>query len=92
MPETIDAVKKIEDALALGFTLSAALPLVLGRSLSAFADEFGHSRSEMSMCLSFYGGRIYEAIRADLSRETGIPRETLDSWIERRAVAVEPAA
>lgn len=84
MSESADPVKKVEGALALGFSLGDALQLVLGRSLSSFGAEHGHSPSEVSMCIRFYEGRVYDEIRQNLVQATGIPREALDAWIESK--------
>src|SRR5690606_38054202 len=83
MSPSADSVKKVENALSLGFSLAEALQLVLARPLSAFGAEYGHSPSEVSMCIRFYDGRVYDGIRTNLSRATGVPRELIDAWIER---------
>jgi hypothetical protein len=77
-----DPVKRIEDALVLGFSLSEAVQKVLGRPLAAFARDHGYRQSEVSMCLGRYPGRVYAGIRSDLARELGIDRRELDRLID----------
>ena len=77
-----DPVKRIEDALRLGFRLSEAVQKVLGRPLASFARERGHRESEVSMCLGGYPGRTYGRIRDDLAGELGISRRALDRLID----------
>ena len=76
------AVKRLEAALELGFSVSEAVQKALGRSLTQWAEEHGHRQSEVSMCLGGYPGRIYGAIRDDLAAELGIDRGDLDRLID----------
>ena len=84
MRHTNDAIKLIEGSLALGFSLSEAVQRALGGSLADFARESGHSRSAVSMCLSFYDGRVFATVREDLASALGVPREYLDRIIEEQ--------
>lgn len=83
MPQSSEAVKRIEAALDLGFPLSDAVNRVLGRSLASFAREHGYRESEVSMCLRGYAGRVYGDLRDDLASELGIERQDLDRLITR---------
>lgn len=91
MHDTRDAVKLIEASLALGFSLSEAVQRALGRSLSEFARERGHSRSAVSMCLTHYQQRVFGNVRDDLADELSVPREYLDRLIEQQAAAAQAA-
>lgn len=91
MRRTPEAVKVIQGALALGFSLSEALQRVLGCSLSAFGAENGFSPSEVSMCVRFYEGRVYPEIREKLAERLATSRETIDELIESAAAGRIPA-
>ena len=82
MPHEGEAVKRIEAAMSLGFSVSEAVQKALGRHLSQFAEEHGHRQSEVSMCLGGYPGRTYGTIRDDLSGALGIERAELDALID----------
>lgn len=91
MPQGPEAVKLVEGALALGFSLSEAIQRALGCSLSAFAADIGVGRSEVSMCLNKYEGRIYEQIREALAQRLGVDRSQVDAWIDGEPAAEEVA-
>jgi hypothetical protein len=81
MPHGTEAVKVIDGALALGFSLSEAVQRALGRTLTAFAADKPYSVQSVSMCLAAYEGRVYPEIRDDLCAELEIPREYIDGRI-----------
>lgn len=93
MPRGTEAIKVVEGALALGFSISEAVQRALGTTLTAFAGE-RFAVQEVSMCLRNYGGRVYPEIRDALSETLDIPREYLDRLIEEQAAktATEGAA
>lgn len=82
MPATDAVVKRIRALVGLGLTTSEAFQKALGRTLVQFAEEYGHRASEVSMCLNAYPGRIYTAIRDDLARDLGVPRDEIDRLID----------
>ncbi len=90
MPGERNPVKVVEGALALGFTLSEAMQRALGRTLSAFGQEFGHSPSEVSMCVRRYEGRIYPDIRESFARALRVDRAKVDEWIDAQVAETEP--
>ena len=84
MARGTEAVKVIEGALTLGFSLSEAIQRALSGSLSSFAFGKPYSVQSVSMCLAFYEGRIYSQIREDLCAALDLPREYLDRLIEKK--------
>lgn len=89
MADTRETVKLIEASLALGYSLSETVQRALGRSLSEFGRERGHSRSAVSMCLTNYQGRVFGNVRDDFAEALDIPREYLDRLIEQEAGRAE---
>lgn len=82
MPSESDAVKRLQAALDLGFSLSEAVFRTLGQTQSAWAEDHGVRQSEVSMCLGGYPERPYGAIRDALCDDLGIPRSDLDRLID----------
>lgn len=85
MSQGNDAVKIVEGALELGFSLPEAIQRALGRTLSDWAAERGFHRSEVSMCFLGYKGRIQPKVRNAAAEDLGVSRATVDAWIERAA-------
>lgn len=85
MPLGTEAVKVIDGALSLGFSLSEAVQRALGRSLSSFCEGRSFSPQSLSMCLTAYEGRVYPEIRDAICAELDIPREYLDARIDDQA-------
>jgi hypothetical protein len=81
-----EAIKIIEGALALGFSLSEALQRALGiSSWASLASEKPYSPQSVSMCLNAYEGRVYPEIRNDICSALEISREYLDALIARQS-------
>lgn len=85
MPQGNDAVKVVETALDLGFSLPEAIQRALGRTLADWGAERGFRPSEISMCFHGYTGRVLPRLRDAAAEDLGVPRATVDAWIERWA-------
>lgn len=92
MEQGSEAVRRLEAAIGLGFSLSEAVQKALGCSLTQWAEANGHRQSEVSMCLGGYHQRAYPAIREALARDLAVEREDLDRLIEAQKPAAEEVA
>lgn len=84
MARESEAIKTIEGALGLGFSVSEAVQRALDCSLSAFARRHEVRRVEVSMCLNAHEGRVYPEIRDFLASDLDVPREYVDGLINRQ--------
>lgn len=82
MPQGTEAIKVVEGALSLGFSVSDALQRALGMTFTEFASAKSYSVQSVSMCVRFYDGRVYPEIRDDICTALELPREYLDRIIE----------
>lgn len=91
MPTQVEPVKVLLGALALGFSISEAFQRALGMKLAVWGRQHGFSPQEMWMCVNFYEGRVYPAIRDALSGALETTREKIDDLIESAAAQKIPA-
>lgn len=92
MAISVDRVKVVDGALALGFSLGEAVQRALGKSLTAWGEAHGFSSSEVSMCLRYYERRVYGLIRDALAADLGTNRARVDTWIEEHAASLVDAS
>lgn len=83
MGDVRGGVKGIVSAIKCGFSLSQAIRVQLGMSLSEYAASRGFRYNEVSMCLNGYPSRVYGRIRDAVAEDVGIGRADLDALIDR---------